>query len=73
MSTPIARHSCCARHELLFRSPLDDFRAYSFPCDECGTVDLDTLSEQARNDYLYARAFVGRRYCAPTIRPVGPG
>jgi hypothetical protein len=33
-------------------------------------VDLDALSELARNDYLFARVFVGRTYRAPIVEAV---
>lgn len=39
----------------------------AFPCDERGRVELDALSDRARNDYLYARAVVGREYAAPAV------
>lgn len=39
----------------------------SFPCDADGHVLLDSLSDRARNDYLYARAVVGREYAAPAV------
>ena len=41
--------------------------ALSFPCDMQGHVDLDSLSENARDNYLYARATVGREFASPTI------
>jgi hypothetical protein len=39
-----------------------------FPCDMHGHVDLDSLSEAARNDYFYARAVVGREYTRPSVQ-----
>jgi hypothetical protein len=58
------------KHELCFRT-LSDFQcAYAFPCDVNGNVDLDALSELARNDYLFARVFVGRTYRAPIVEAV---
>jgi hypothetical protein len=41
----------------------------SFPCDADGTVHLDELSDRARNNYLYARAVVGREYASPAVLP----
>ena len=41
----------------------------SFPCDAEGHVQLDALSDRARNTYLYARAVVGREYAAPAVLP----
>lgn len=53
--------------QLCFRSLFDSARAYAFPCDPQGKVDLDHLSERARINYLYARAMVGRDLAAPAI------
>ncbi len=52
---------------LRFRSLFDSGCGYAFPCDEKGRVHLDDLSEEARNDYLYARAMVGRELAAPSL------
>jgi len=41
----------------------------AFPCDAQGKVPLDALSDRARNNYLYARAVVGREYAAPAVLP----
>ena len=55
--------------ELRFASLFSEGRAFSFPCDEGGRVDLDRLSERARNNYFYARAAVGRDYACPCVEP----
>jgi hypothetical protein len=52
---------------LCFRSLFDSGRGYAFPCDGSGRVDLDELSDQARNNYLYARAMVGRELAVPAV------
>jgi len=52
---------------LRFRSLFDEGRAYAFPCDEQGHVDLDSLSERARINYLYARAVIGREVAMPAV------
>ena len=54
---------------LCFRSLFDSGRGYAFPCDRHGRVDLDELSETARNNYLFARAMVGREVDVPAIEP----
>ena len=41
-----------------------------FPCDPDGSVDLDNLSERARNNYLFARAMLGREYLHPQVQQV---
>jgi hypothetical protein len=57
------------RFELRFQSLFDNGRGYAFPCDATGQVDLDGLSERARNNYLFARAMVGRDLAVPALRP----
>jgi len=66
MNTLIASSS--ARYELRFQSLFHEGRALAFPCDARGQVHLDSLSDSARNNYLYARAVVGREYAAPAIQ-----
>lgn len=56
-------------YELRFQCLFDDGRALAFPCDARGTVDLDALSPRARNNYLFARATVGREFGLPAVRP----
>lgn len=58
-----------AAYELRFTSLFNDGRGLSFPCDAAGRVDLDALSEQARNNYLFARAVIGRDFTFPAVRP----
>jgi hypothetical protein len=56
-------------YELRFQSLFSPGRALAFPCDACGSVDMDTLSDRARQNYLYARAVVGRDFAAPAVHP----
>ena len=58
------------QYELRFQS-LTDGRAYAFPCDPSGHVDLNQLGDRARNDYLFARALVGRDMAAPAVGLAG--
>jgi hypothetical protein len=53
--------------ELRFVSLFRPGRAYAFPCDERGAVDLDRLSEPARRNYFYARTVVGREFACPAV------
>ena len=53
--------------QLRFRSLFDSGRGYAFPCDPAGHVDLDSMSERARNNYFYARAMVGRELAVPAV------
>ena len=61
--------STLTRFELRFQSLFVSGRGYAFPCDPKGKVDLDLLSDRARNNYLYARAMVGRELSVPAVRP----
>ncbi|HEX6362574.1 MAG TPA: hypothetical protein VFZ93_06455 [Albitalea sp.] len=54
--------------ELRFQSLFNDGRAFAFPCDATGRVDLDALSERARLNYLYARAVIGREFAVPAVQ-----
>jgi hypothetical protein len=56
--------------QLSFRSLFNSGRGFAFPCDERGTVNMDGMSEKARNNYLFARAVVGRDLCPPAIEAV---
>lgn len=60
--------STSPRYELRFRSLFNEGRALAFPCDAGGHVELDRLSDRARNNYLYARAVVGREFAAPAVQ-----
>ena len=57
--------------QLCFRSLFDSGRGYAFPCGADGQVNLDHLSERARNNYLYARAMVGRELSVPAVERTG--
>ena len=46
----------------------DGHQAYVFPCDAGGNVDMDALSDRARNDYLYARALMGLQMSWPAVQ-----
>lgn len=53
--------------ELRFHPITESVQCLAFPCDAAGRVDLDALSERARNSYLFARALMGRDYAFPAI------
>jgi aspartyl/asparaginyl beta-hydroxylase (cupin superfamily) len=57
----------CASHVLWFRSLFREGLALAFPCDAQGRVDMDTLSERARKNYLFARTLVGREFSVPSV------
>jgi hypothetical protein len=56
--------------ELRFRSLFQEGRALAFRCDAQGRIDLDRMSERARDRYLYARALVGRDFAQPEVLPL---
>jgi hypothetical protein len=55
------------QYVLRFQSLFNEGRAYAFPCDASGNVDMDSLSERARDNYLYARAVIGREVAVPAV------
>jgi hypothetical protein len=59
---------CPCLFQLCFESLTGTGRSFRFPCDVRGSVDLDAMSEQARNDYFYARAMVGRELAQPAVQ-----
>jgi len=56
------------RFELRFHSLYKPGRAYSFPCDAGGRVNMDALNDGERDRYLYARAIVGRELSRPAVQ-----
>jgi hypothetical protein len=55
-------------YEARFCSLLNDGDELAFPCDAQGKVNLDGLSDRARNNYFYARALIGREFSAPVVK-----
>ena len=58
-----------ADYELRYQSLFNEGRAFSFPCDAAGQVNMDALSERARHNYFYVRTVVGREFATPAVRP----
>ena len=58
-----------AQHQLHFASLFKPGRGFAFPCDERGTVNLDSLTERARQNYLYAHTLIGREFARPVVQP----
>ena len=58
--------------ELRFCSLFSSGKAMTFPCDRCGRVDMDSMSEPCRNNYLAARALIGREFAWPVVLRVLP-
>ncbi len=60
-------HPVFIQFQLCFRSLFQAGRGFAFPCDPNGRVDMDGLSSAARDNYLYARAMVGRELAMPAV------
>ena len=58
-------------YELRFQSLFHSGRGFAFPCDVQGRVEMDSLSDRERANYLFARAMVGRELAVPAVRPSG--
>jgi hypothetical protein len=70
MNTSSNHLTSTARFELRFQSLSDNGRGLAFPCDDLGKVDIDQLSDRARNNYLFARTLVGREFATPKLLTV---
>ena len=57
-----------AGYELRFQHLFNEGRAFSFPCDEEGHVDIDSLGRTARLNYFYARTVIGREFSMPAVQ-----
>ncbi|HEY1393526.1 MAG TPA: hypothetical protein VFV25_09110 [Methylibium sp.] len=55
------------RYELRFESFFNPGRAFAFPCDAQGRVDLNALSRSVLDNYLYARAVIGHEFLTPSV------
>lgn len=71
MATAITSHQDSGMFELRFRSLFDEGRGYSFPCDAAGRVDLDALSERARNNFFFVHSVIGRDFATPAVMAGG--
>ncbi len=61
------RVECRDQFQIRFSSLFREGRGLSFPCDACGNVSLDELSERARSNYFFARTLVGREFATPCV------
>jgi hypothetical protein len=55
-------------YELHYARLLGVGRSFVFPCDAAGNVEVDSLTERARENYLFARSAVGIEMSLPTVR-----
>ena len=72
MDTIANRLNPSARFELRFQSLFNEGRGLAFPCDNLGEVDIDSLPDRARNNYLFARTLIGREFALPKLRAITP-
>ena len=68
MTIPTASESRRVGYVLRFQSLFHEGRAYSFPCDEEGHVDIDSLGRTERLNYFYARTVIGREFAMPAVQ-----
>ena len=66
-------HRTVATHYLFFSGLFPAVRSLAFPCDRGGHVDMDEMSERARDNYLFARTVVGRDYDVPVVVAAAEG
>ena len=57
------------RFELVFASFYRQGHALTFPCNESGDVNIDSLPLGAQRNYADVCARVGRDYALPLVRP----
>ena len=55
-------------YEIRFQSLFKPGRALSLPCDAQSRVTPDSLSDRARENYLYARAVVENEFAYPLVQ-----
>lgn len=55
------------RFELRFPSLTGSSTGYAFPCDGAGAVDMDSLADRERLDYLFARGSIGYAFGFPAV------
>jgi hypothetical protein len=60
-------HQAVATHYLFFNGLFPAVHSLAFPCDPDGHVDMDEMSERARDNYLFARTVVGCDYDVPVV------
>ncbi|HJS02006.1 MAG TPA: hypothetical protein VJ832_00945 [Variovorax sp.] len=72
MSHSSSSMQTAAAFEIRFQSLFNQGRALAFPCDSTGMVNLDAMSERARNNYLFARGMIGREYATPYVQARDP-
>jgi hypothetical protein len=68
MNTTATSSSQSQCYVLRFDSLFHEGRGYAFPCDARGRVDIDRMSDRARNNYFFARTVIGREVTLPSVQ-----
>jgi hypothetical protein len=68
MNNATASSSQSQGYVLRFESLFREGRGYAFPCDARGRVDIDRMSDRARNNYFFARTVIGREVTLPSVQ-----
>jgi hypothetical protein len=55
------------RYQVRFKAIRAASRDLAFRCDHRGNVELDSLCDKTRTDYLFARALIGRNFARPAV------
>jgi hypothetical protein len=67
-NAPGSQREKTAEFSIHFPSLFREGQALAFPCDAQGRVSMDNLSERARENYLFARAMIGRDFGWPRVQ-----
>ena len=67
-NAPGSQREKSAEFSIHFPSLFREGRALAFPCDAHGRVSMDSLSDRARENYLFARAMIGRDFGWPRVQ-----
>jgi hypothetical protein len=70
MDATIAFQRPDVRFVLRFQPLREDRAPMTFPCDEAGHVDLDTLGERGKLGYYFAHTLIGRDFRRPCVQRV---
>jgi len=57
-----------SHYELHYARLLGVGPSFVFPCDAAGNVEVDSLTERARENYRFAQSAVGVEMSLPTVR-----
>ena len=73
MSDPAEAPPAAERIEVSRVVPASPAEVFAVLRDPQGHVDIDALSVEAKRNYLFARAMVGREFTVPVVRTCAGG